>query len=98
MRAVGVKVEYGEVPVSAIDRRGYKTIDDGEHAEIMALYLGSKQSMGKIGKLKMRSPATIKNQIDEHCAAITRSKFCPKCQRVRGSHTKDSTRAEVITA
>jgi hypothetical protein len=98
LRAVGVKVEYGEVPVTSQDRRTYTTISNDEHVEIMALYLDSKQSMAKIEKQKSRSRSTIKNQIDEHNEAITRSGFCPKCQRVRGNHTKDSTRAEVITA
>lgn len=87
LKAVDVKVEYGEVPKLGEDRRTYKTIGDEEHAEIMALYLDEKQSMAKIEKLKRRSRSTIKAQIDEHDEAVTRSGFCPKCKRVNGLHT-----------
>ena len=96
LKAVYVKVEYGEVPESGENRRTYTTIGDEEHVEIMALYLDSKQSMAKIEKQKNRSRSTIKMQIDEHNEAITRSGFCPKCQRIRGNHAKDTTKAEVI--
>lgn len=92
LKAVDVKVEYGEAPKLGEDRRTYKTIGDEEHAEIMALYLDSNQSMAKIEKQKGRSRSTIKAQIDEHMEAVARSGFCPKCQRIQGKHSKISTK------
>jgi len=95
LRAVGLKVEYGEEPVASEDRRTFKTISDTEHMEIMALYLDERQSMAKIQKLKNRSRSTIHTQITEHNEAVARSGFCPRCQRVHGNHAKESTRLEI---
>jgi len=91
VRAVGLKIDYGEEPVLAKDRRTFKTISDAEHVEIMALYLDDRQSMAKIQKLKKRSRSTIHAQITAHNEAVARSGFCPKCQRVHGEHAKEST-------
>ena len=91
--AVGVKVEYGEVPVHGTNRHTYQTVGGSEHREILALYIDQSQSMAKIEKLKHRSRSTIKDQIDSHNEAIARSGFCPSCQRVRGTHARQSTKA-----
>lgn len=96
LKAVDVKVEYGEAPKLGEDRRTYKTIGDPEHAEIIALYVDSEKSMAKIEKQKERSRSTIKAQIDSHNEAIKRSGFCPQCSRVKGNHAKDSTRTNSL--
>jgi len=83
LRAVGLKVEYGEEPQYGEDRRTFKTIGDYEHVEIIELYLDHKQSMHKIANLKKRSTSTVKAQIDAHDMAIKRSGFCPRCRRVK---------------
>jgi hypothetical protein len=93
LKALGIKREVGEAPELGEDRRTFKTIGDAEHSEIMTLYIDEKQSMAKIHTLKNRSPATIKAQIDEHNAAITRSGFCPKCKRVNGVNANRKTNA-----
>ena len=77
------------------DRHTFKTIGDDEHAEIMALYIDDKQSMGKIRVIKSRSPASIHTQIKEHNEAVSRSGFCPKCKRVHGGHAAETTNQEV---
>lgn len=95
LKAVGIRREASEAPKLGEDRRTFKTIGDNEHSEIMALYLDEMQSMMKIAKLKSRSPATIKAQIDSHNQAIQRSGFCPACKRVNGNHTNRTTKQEV---
>jgi len=84
--AVGLRIEYGEEPKYAEDRRTFKTIGDYEHVEILELYLDEKQSMHKIAKLKKRSTSTVQGQIKGHDMAIKRSGFCPRCRRVKGNH------------
>jgi len=86
LRAVGLKVEYGEEPQYGEDRRTFKTIGDYEHVELIELYLDHKQSMHKIADLKKRSTSTVKAQIDAHDMAVKRSGFCPRCRRIKGSH------------
>lgn len=97
MRAVDVKVEYGEEPELGKDRGTHKTVGDYEHAEILALYIDAKQSMHKIKDRKKRSTSTVKAQIDAHNEAIRRSGFCPRCRRVQGKHEATSTMREVTT-
>lgn len=97
LKAVDLKVEYGEEPELGEDRRTFKTIGDYEHAEILALYIDAKQSMKKIADRKKRSTSTIKAQIDTHNMAIERSGFCPRCRRVNGKHDTVSTKEEKVT-
>ncbi len=94
VKAVGLKIEYGEEPQLGEDRHFFKTVGDYEHAEILALYLDAKQSMHKIAERKKRSKATIHSQIREHDQAVKRSGFCAKCRRVNGKHEATSTRTE----
>lgn len=92
LKAVDLKVEYGEEPRLGEDRRTFTTIGDYEHSEILSLYLDARQSMKKIADRKKRSTSTIKAQIDNHNNAIARSGFCPKCRRVNAKHDTTSTK------
>ena len=61
-----------------------------EAADTLRLYLNDKLSMDKIHKLKDRSPATVKNQLDKHNEAIKRVGFCSVCKRAGGVYFKDT--------
>ena len=78
------EIKYGE------EKGTFKTIPDEEHVEILKLYHNEKLSMDKIHKLKDRSPATVKNQLDKHNEAIKRVGFCSVCKRAGGQFFKDS--------
>ena len=75
LRSLYVRIEHGEELKYGEKRGTFKTIEDEEHIEILKLYLGEKLSMNKIHKLKDRSPATVKNQLDKHNEAIKRVGF-----------------------
>ena len=95
LKAVNVKVEYGEAePISSQNMTTYKTISDVEHSEIMELFFGEGQSMGKIEKLKKRSKSTISKHIKDHRDSILRSGFCPSCKRVNGKYFTTKERGE----
>ena len=84
-----IKIEHSEELNYGEDKGTFKTIGDEEHVEILKLYLSEKLSMDKIHKLKDRSSATIKNQIDLHNSAIQRVGFCSSCKRAGGTYFKD---------
>lgn len=98
LRAIDLKVEYGEEPQVGKDRNTFKTIGDEEHAEIMSQYLDEKKGMCRIAELRKRSSATISEQIRHHDEAIERSGFCPKCKRINGSHLTENAKKEVVAA
>jgi hypothetical protein len=82
---VGLKIEYG-TPVETGENKGtFKTIGDKEHAEIIQLY-GEGLSMNKISKQVNRSTKSIKDHIDQHNLAVSRSAFCPPCRHVHSSY------------
>lgn len=86
LRSVGVRVEFGDEIQYSKSRGTFTTVGDLEHVEIVSAYLDDRLSMAMIGKLKNRSSATVKAQIDRHGEAIKRSEFCPICKRAGGKH------------
>ena len=85
LKAVGIKIEYGE-PVREGKYRGkFKTIGDEEHAEIIRLYLDGGLSMARIAEELNRSTASIKMHIDRHNESIEKMGYCPACRRVKSS-------------
>jgi hypothetical protein len=90
LRVLGITVEHGEDLKYGEEKGTFKTIGDEEHVELVKLYLNEKLSMDKIHKLKDRSPATVKNQLDKHNEAIKRVGFCSVCKRAGGQYFKDT--------
>ena len=85
LKAVGIKVEYGE-PIEKGEYRGvYRTVGDEEHSRIVELYLQG-YSMNRISVELGRSTKTVKDHIDQHNLAVERSGFCPACRRVGSKH------------
>ena len=81
LKAVGVKVEYGE-PVKMGEYRGkYRTLGDREHAELVRLYVEEGLSMRGVAERLGRSLYTVKSHIDRHNAAVQRAGYCPACRR-----------------
>ncbi|MCW4027405.1 MAG: hypothetical protein NWE76_07990 [Candidatus Bathyarchaeota archaeon] len=60
------------------------TIGYVEHSEIIRLYVSDGLGMGKLGRQIGRSSPSVKNQIDTHNRAVSRSGFCPSCRCVKG--------------
>jgi hypothetical protein len=89
LRSLYIRIEDGEELKHGEKRGTFKTIEDEEHTEILRLYMGEKLSMDKIHKLKDRSPATVKNQLDKHNEAIKRVGLCSVCKRAGGQFFKD---------
>lgn len=92
LKAVGVKVEYGEVLKEAQYRGTFKTVSDKEHAEIIRLYVEQNLGMKAIAEKLKRSSRTPKEHIDKHNRAVERSGFCPACKR--GSSSLQNSIAE----
>jgi hypothetical protein len=86
LKAVGIQIEYGDVPKEAKGRGTYITVGDQEHSRIVSLYLDQGLSMMQIAKQLERSSATIKNQLDMHNENVGKLGYCPSCRRVKGSH------------
>ena len=87
LKALGIKVEYGEPLMQPLDRGTFRTVGDKEHAEIIRLYIEEKLGMRRIAAMLKRSSATIKEQIDRHNAAIARTGCCMKCKRAKSPHS-----------
>jgi len=85
LRAVGLKIEYSDIPKKAEYRGRYTTIGDEEHAEIIRLYLDEDLGMRKIAEKLSRSTASIKMHIDRHNSSIEKMGYCPACRRVKSS-------------
>lgn len=83
LRSLDIRIEHSEELKYGEERGTFKTIGDEEHVEIIRLYLGEKLSMDKIHKLKDRSPATVKNQLDKHNEAIKRVGFLLRSRATR---------------
>ena len=82
LKAVGIKVEYGE-PIEAGAYRGkFMTVGDKEHAEIIRCYIEEKLGIHKISKKMHRSTKTVWDHIKDHNRSVERSSFCPSCRRV----------------
>lgn len=85
LKAVGVKVEYGE-PVEKGEYRGtFKTVGDVEHAAIINLYIEGL-SMNGIARERSRSTKTVWEHIQNHNRSVERSTFCPACRRVKSEY------------
>lgn len=86
LAAVGLKVEYGEVPKQAEYRGTFKTVSDSEHAEMIRLYIEEGLGTGAIAERLNRSSRTPVVQINNHDLAVEKSGFCPVCKRVQGKY------------
>lgn len=86
LRKVGLKVEYGEMPMESQDKGTFKTVSDKEHAEIIRIYIEEKIGREKLAERTSRSPKTINRQIWDHNTSISRSGFCPRCRRTRSPY------------
>jgi hypothetical protein len=83
LKAVGVKVEYGE-PIERGEYRGaFKTVGDPEHAEIIKLYVDLGLSMNKIAEKLGRSSRVPFTIIHKHNSSVEGAGFCPACRRVK---------------
>jgi len=88
LKAVGVKVEYGEKLEEAVMKGTFKTVGDKEHSEIIRLYNEEALSMGAIAEKLKRSPRTVQTHIRDHNKAITRSGSCAICKRTKSLYFK----------
>jgi hypothetical protein len=89
LKAVGVKVEYGE-PVEKGEYRGtHMTVGDHEHAEIIRLYVEEGLSMNKIAEQIGRSSRVPHKHIHQHNSKVEGAGFCPSCRRVKSSLDKE---------
>lgn len=86
LKAVGIKVEYGEELKEAEFKGTFKTVGDKEHVEIVRLYVEENLGYDKIGKRLNRSARTPKVHVDKHNQAVKRSGFCPLCKRARSPY------------
>jgi hypothetical protein len=83
LKAVGIKVEYGEELNEGEYRGTFRTVSDSEHAEIMRLYIEEGLSYEKIAKQLNRSSRTPLLHIQRHNRNVERNGFCPSCRRFR---------------
>jgi len=81
LKAVGVKVEYGETLEEPVLKGTYKTVGDREHAEIIRLYVEEAIAMTAIAEKLGRSSRTPYTHIRAHNRAVARSGFCASCKR-----------------
>jgi hypothetical protein len=82
LKAVGVKVEYGEELNKGEYRGTFRTVSDSEHAEIIRLYVEEGLSYEKIGEQLNRSSRTPLLHIQRHNRDVERSGFCSVCKKV----------------
>ena len=82
LKALGIKVEYGEIPKQSIDKGTFKTVSDAEHAEIIRLYVEENLGFVKIAQRIGRSSRTVSLHVHGHNQAVERSGFCPACKRI----------------
>jgi hypothetical protein len=83
---IGIRVEYGE-PIFEGEYRGtFRTVSDGEHAEMIRLYVEEGLGINKIAEQLGRSSRTPLTQIQKHNKAVERSGFCSVCRRVKSKN------------
>ena len=88
LKAVGVRVEYGE-PVEKGEYRGaFKTVGDLEHADIVKMYMDEGLSLNKIAEKIGRSSRTPFKHIHQHNSKVEGAGFCPACRRVKSNLDK----------
>lgn len=96
LRAVGLKVKYGERIDYGESRGVYRTVGDQEHVEIIDDYFQGL-SMGKIAQKLNRSAATVHTQIHSHNESIEKFGFCVKCRRLKGKHEIEKTNKRTVS-
>lgn len=95
IKAVGLKIEYGQVTELPKGRGVYKTVGDREHAEIIELYAGEGLGMLQIAEQQKRSTRTVSVHVKKHNEVVTRSGFCAACKRAGSQHfNKKATRGK----
>mgnify|MGYP000716381316 CR=1 FL=1 len=95
LRAVGLKVEYGEPLEYAKDKGTFKTMGDLEHAKIIEAYMNGL-SQRKLAEALSCSSRTIFEHIRKHNEAVERSGFCPRCRRAKGPYAEQIIRKTVL--
>ena len=88
LKAVGLKIEYGEVLELPKDKGLFQSVGDEEHSRIILMYAKEGLGMNKIATQLGRSSRTPKQHIDKHNSAVQRSGFCAICRRI-GSEFQD---------
>lgn len=83
MKAVGIKVEYGEPLYEGEYRGTFRTVSDKEHTEMIRLYVEEGLSLEKIAEYFSRSSRTPLLHIQKHNKAVERSGFCLVCRKVK---------------
>lgn len=86
LKAVGVKVEYGEPLYEGEYRGTFRPVSDKEHAEMIRLYVEEGLSLDKIAEYFSRSSRTPLLHVQKHNRAVERSGFFPACRRTRSIH------------
>jgi len=89
LKAVGVKVEYGELIEAGEYREPFRTVGDREHSEIIRLYIEEEMSIDKIANRLGRSSRTPYEHIKQHNKAVERSGFCPACRKVQSKYESE---------
>ena len=82
LKAVGIKVEYGEELKEGEYRGTFRTVSDREHAEIIRLYVEEGLSYEKIAEKLGRSSRTPLLHIQRHNRDVKRNGFCSVCKRI----------------
>jgi len=85
IKAVELKIEYGQVLELPKAKGSGQSVGDQEHSQIIMMYGEEGLSMNKIATQLGRSTRTPKQHIDKHNVAVQRSGFCAVCRRVGNS-------------
>ena len=91
VKAVGLKIERGEVIDYGKNRGAFKTVGDEEHVVAVDEYFNGS-SMCKLARKLGRSSATIMAQVHSHDDAIEKNGYCYRCRRLKGKHEAEKTR------
>jgi len=95
LKAVDVKVEYGEVLKEAEFRGTFKTVGDREHSQMIRMYIEENLGMKDIAERLHRSSRTPLEHIHKHNDAVQRSGFCSACKRAESQYSeKTATRGQ----
>jgi len=89
LKAVEIKVEYGEELNEGEYRGTFRTVSDSEHAERIRLYIEEGLSYEKIAEHFSRSNRTPLLHIQRHNRAVERSGFCSVCKRIGSKYLSD---------
>ena len=90
LKAVGIKVEYGEELNEGQFRGTFRTVSDSEHSEMIRLYIDEGLSYEKIAAHYSRSSRTPLLHIQRHNRAVERSGFCSVCKRIGSLYLSDN--------